>query len=108
MTFITANFCPSGTRYTYYFVSLHTKNIWWKSALTMGQMVQFTFMLTQAILIFARSCGEKSIPPPRVVHMYFYYIFSLLGLFAQFFVKSYVTKPPRGADAAVSGKKKSN
>ena len=27
--------------YTYYFVSLHTRDIWWKSFLTSGQMVQF-------------------------------------------------------------------
>ena len=30
--------------YTYYFVSLHTKEIWWKSALTMSQMIQFVVM----------------------------------------------------------------
>eukprot|EP01041_Mallomonas_annulata_P002021 gene2021-3930_t len=34
--------------YTYYFVSLHTKDIWWKSALTMSQMIQFGFMNAQA------------------------------------------------------------
>ena len=30
--------------YTYYFVSLHTKEIWWKSAFTMSQMIQFVVM----------------------------------------------------------------
>ena len=29
--------------YTYYFVSLHSKDIWWKSALTMCQMVSLRF-----------------------------------------------------------------
>ena len=30
--------------YTYYFVSLHSKDIWWKSALTMCQMVFSSFI----------------------------------------------------------------
>lgn len=82
--------------YTYYFVSLHTKNIWWKSALTMSQMIQFSLMIIQAVMILTKSCGVM--PPPRVVHMYFYYIFSLLFLFAQFFVKSYITGGGKNKD----------
>ena len=72
------------SRYTYYFVSLHTKNIWWKSYLTGCQMVQFTIMMVQACMLF-KGCG--TMPPPRVVHMYFYYIGSLLFLFANFFIE---------------------
>merc|ERR1719316_1790887 len=55
--------------YTYYFVSLHTRDIWWKSFLTSSQMVQFCCMISQAC-----------------------YMMSLLGLFAHFFNKTYVTK----------------
>lgn len=87
--------------YTYYFVSLHTKNIWWKSYLTGCQMVQFTIMMVQACMILFKGCG--TMPPPRVVHMYFYYIGSLLFLFANFFIKSYLTgdksKGKKGAKA---------
>ena len=55
----------------------------------MCQMIQFTLMIIQAVMILVKDCGVM--PPPRVVHMYFYYIFSLLFLFANFFIKSYVT-----------------
>jgi len=78
--------------YTYYFVSLHQKNIWWKSFLTSGQMLQFCLMMTQAALLLTRECNEL---PRRVIGMYFVYIFSLFLLFGQFFVASYMrpTKP---------------
>lgn len=66
----------------------------------MGQMIQFTLMIVQAVMILFKGCGVM--PPPRVVHMYFYYIFSLLFLFANFFVKSYVT----GGGGKKSGKGK--
>jgi hypothetical protein len=95
--------CSPTHRYTYYFVSLHTKNIWWKSSLTMCQMIQFSLMIIQAVMILFKSCG--TMPPKRVVHMYFYYIFSLLFLFANFFIKSYVTGSGGSKKAAKTGKK---
>jgi GNS1/SUR4 family len=75
--------------YMYYFVSLHTKDIWWKSALTMGQMVQFVLMNTQAIYLLYSGC--KSFPS-NITYAYLVYIVSLLFLFGQFFVQSYITK----------------
>eukprot|EP00981_Chlorochromonas_danica_P011549 scaffold4102_cov174-Ochromonas_danica.AAC.3 len=75
--------------YTYYFVSLHTKNIPWKSALTLSQMVQFVLMNSQALYLIYTSCATY---PLNVVYFYFGYILSLLALFAEFFVSSYILK----------------
>jgi elongation of very long chain fatty acids protein 4 len=75
--------------YTYYFVSLHTKEIWWKSALTMSQMVQFVLMNAQAGYLVYYGCNKY---PMRIIWAYLYYIVSLLALFAHFFVLSYVMK----------------
>jgi len=90
--------------YTYYFICMHTKDpktgkslpIWWKSSLTMMQMIQFVTMMSQALYLFITGCSENSM---RVTLVYLVYIFSLLILFAQFYVNSY--KKPRD-------KKKSN
>lgn len=76
--------------YTYYFVSLHTRDIWWKSFLTSGQMVQFCCMISQASYMAVTGCSKS---PTRVTLVYCVYIMSLLFLFAQFFTKTYVTKP---------------
>mmetsp|Transcript_13644 Transcript_13644/g.43087 ORF Transcript_13644/g.43087 Transcript_13644/m.43087 type:complete len:262 (+) Transcript_13644:31-816(+) len=77
--------------YTYYFVSMHTKDIWWKKYLTLAQLTQFLCMNAQAIYILVTGCSEA---PPRVTAMYFAYIVSLFALFLQFYVASY-TKPKR-------------
>lgn len=77
--------------YTYYFVSLHTKEIWWKSALTMSQMVQFVLMNAQAGYLLYYGCSSY---PNRIIIAYLYYIMTLLALFAHFFVLSYVWKKP--------------
>jgi len=84
--------------YTYYFICMHTKvpstgkslPIWWKSSLTMLQMIQFMFMMSQASYLFITSCPNA---PAGVRNLYFVYIFTLLILFAQFYVKSYSKKP---------------
>jgi elongation of very long chain fatty acids protein 4 len=81
--------------YTYYFVSLHTKEIPWKAALTLSQMVQFVLMNAQAIYLITSNC---QLYPINTVYFYLFYILSLLFLFAQFFIASYITK---------GGKKKS-
>lgn len=77
--------------YTYYFVSLHTKNIWWKSSLTSCQMIQFCCMMLQASYLVLSGCDET---PQRVTTLYFFYIVSLFALFAQFFISSYM-KPKK-------------
>lgn len=78
--------------YTYYFLSMHTKDIWWKKYLTMFQMVQFCIMITQGCLLLQSGTNEW---PPRNTQVYVAYICSMLFLFSQFFVQSYLTKKPR-------------
>jgi elongation of very long chain fatty acids protein 4 len=81
--------------YTYYFVSMHTHDIWWKSALTMSQMVQFVLMNSQAIYILYTGCNTF---PRNLTIGYLYYIISLLFLFAHFFVMSYIMKGSKKSD----------
>jgi hypothetical protein len=86
--------------YTYYFICMHTKDpktgesldIWWKSSLTMMQMIQFTLMVSQAIYLLATGCGSTSL---RIIWAYLLYILSLFFMFAQFYVASY--KKPKKA-----------
>lgn len=75
--------------YTYYFVSLHTKDIWWKEALTMGQMIQFVLMNAQAAYLLYL---PESPFPRNIILAYLIYILSLLFLFANFYIVSYVLK----------------
>jgi len=85
--------------YTYYFICMHTKMpgtgkslpIWWKSYLTLMQMIQFVAMMSQAVYLMFSGCKYSN---TRVVGTYLVYIFSLLGLFAQFYVQSYM-KPKK-------------
>ena len=88
--------------YTYYFVSLHTKDIWWKSALTMCQMVQFVVMNAQAMYLISTECTEF---PRNITLAYGYYIVTLLLLFAHFFVMSYMVGGSRKKKSASGGKK---
>lgn len=80
--------------YTYYFVSMHTKEIWWKSALTIGQMVQFVVMNLQAVYLLIM---KKTEFPPRITEAYLYYIMTLLALFFHFYLQSYVFKKKGGS-----------
>jgi hypothetical protein len=89
--------------YTYYFVSLHTKDIWWKSALTMCQMVQFVVMNAQAAYLLYYGCSQY---PPRIIIAYLYYIVSLLVLFAHFFVLSYLVKGKKRGPRPAKGELK--
>jgi len=72
--------------YTYYFVSMHTKEIWWKKHMTMMQMAQFICMNGQAIYLLSTNCPTF---PRRVTQLYLVYILSLFSLFLHFFVQSY-------------------
>lgn len=85
--------------YTYYFVSLHTKEIWWKSALTLCQMIQFVVMNAQAIYLIYTGCSEY---PRNITNAYLYYIVSLLFLFAHFFVMSYMVKGKKKGSSSSS------
>lgn len=75
--------------YTYYFVSMHAKDIWWKKYLTLMQMVQFMCMMTQGAMLYF---GECKTFPARVTLVYLGYIFSLFLLFLNFFISSYMPK----------------
>lgn len=91
--------------YTYYFVSMHTKEIWWKPALTMGQMIQFCLMNMQALyLIFTP--GHQF--PRNITIAYLFYILTLLFLFAQFFIQSYMSpkKKKKESEGGKQGEKK--
>lgn len=72
--------------YNYYFVSLHSKDIWWKSALTSLQLVQFVVMNAQALYLLFTDCHEF---PRNITIAYGYYILSMLVLFTHFFIVSY-------------------
>ncbi|RLN62254.1 hypothetical protein BBP00_00004887 [Phytophthora kernoviae] len=76
--------------YMYYFVSAHTRDIWWKKYLTAMQLIQFVTMNVQGYLMVSRSCENF---PPKVPVIYLVYIQSLFWLFMNFFIKSYCSKP---------------
>lgn len=84
--------------YTYYFICMHTKDpktgkslpIWWKSSLTLLQLIQFVTMMSQGTYIsVTENCGN-----PRVTTIYVGYVLSLFVLFVQFFISSYM-KPKK-------------
>jgi len=75
--------------YTYYFVSMHSRDIWWKKYLTLMQMIQFICMMTQGGLLLSGGCKKF---PARVTGVYLVYIFSLFCLFLNFFIASYMPK----------------
>jgi len=86
--------------YTYYFICMHTKDpktgkslpIWWKSSLTMLQLIQFVTMMSQGAYLYFTGCQNTGM---RVVGAYVVYIMTLFVLFAQFFIASYVKKPKK-------------
>jgi len=94
--------------YTYYFLAMHTKDIWWKRYLTMMQMVQFCLMLTQAaMMMWHLNVNNDASFPPRMTQGYFVYICSMLFLFAQFYKQSYTKKGKgkEGKETDVAAKK---
>ena len=80
--------------YTYYFVSMHTRDIWWKKYLTMMQLAQFLTMNAQAIYLLYSNCKTF---PTRVTQIYLFYIITLFILFMKFFIDSYTTKGGRSS-----------
>merc|ERR1711959_749536 len=94
--------------YTYYFLAMHTKDIWWKRYLTMMQMVQFCLMLTQAaMMMWHLNVNNDASFPPRMTQGYFVYICSMLFLFAQFYKQSYTKKGKgkEGKETDIAAKK---
>ncbi|KAG6592792.1 Elongation of very long chain fatty acids protein [Phytophthora cinnamomi] len=78
--------------YTYYFVSAHTRDIWWKRYLTLIQLVQFVTMNVQGYLMYSRQCPGM---PPKIPLIYLAYVQSLFWLFVNFYVRSYVLAPSK-------------
>ncbi|DBA04129.1 TPA: hypothetical protein N0F65_004237 [Lagenidium giganteum] len=76
--------------YTYYFVSAHTKQIWWKKYLTKMQLIQFVLMNIQGYLAYSRACTGM---PWKVPVMYLAYVQSLFWLFVNFYVRAYLLRP---------------
>jgi hypothetical protein len=72
--------------YLYYFVSSHTRNIWWKKYLTMLQMTQFLMMNLQGYLMVSRECSGL---PEKIPRLYLGYVQSLFWLFMNFFLRNY-------------------
>lgn len=72
--------------YTYYFVSMHARDIWWKKSLTMCQLIQFFCMNAQAAYLLYYQCTEF---PRNIVLAYMYYIFTMIALFGSFYINSY-------------------
>ncbi|KAG1698499.1 hypothetical protein DVH05_015038 [Phytophthora capsici] len=81
--------------YMYYFVSAHTRDIWWKKYLTAMQLIQFVTMNVQGYLMVSRSCENF---PHKVPVIYLVYIQSLFWLFMNFFIKSYCSKPRKSSN----------
>lgn len=74
--------------YMYYFVSAHTRDIWWKRYLTTLQMTQFVLMNVQGYMTVKKNCDGM---PVKILLLYLVYIHSLFWLFMNFFIKSYHT-----------------
>jgi len=81
--------------YTYYFVSMHTKDpvtgksldIWWKSSLTSLQILQFMTMMCLSAYFLYHSNDTGSF---RIAALFFLYILTLFVQFAHFYVKTYM------------------
>lgn len=95
--FIMLNAFIHTVMYTYYFICMHTKNpetgkslpIWWKSSLTMMQMIQFMTLMSSGVYAYLNDCDGYN---HQVSSLCVWYTASLLLLFAVFFVGSYGKK----------------
>ncbi|RMX64190.1 hypothetical protein DD238_006649 [Peronospora effusa] len=88
--------------YTYYFVSAHTRDIWWKKYLTRIQLIQFVTMNVQGYLTYSRQCPGM---PPKVPLMYLVYVQSLFWLFMNFYIRAYIFGPKNSPPVVVNAKK---
>jgi elongation of very long chain fatty acids protein 4 len=83
--------------YTYYFIAMHTKvpetgknlPIWWKSSLTIMQMIQFLIMMGQGVYSYAMNCQGVN---HKITIVCFWYTMTLLLMFAKFYGDSYSKK----------------
>lgn len=89
--------------YTYYFVSSHTRTIWWKKYLTTMQLIQFIMMNVQGYTSYARECKGM---PPKVPVIYLLYVQSMFWLFMNFYIRAYVFGPKKVDATAAAAKHK--
>lgn len=77
--------------YGYYALTSLGYKFWWKSLLTTMQLIQFVLISTQSFVAWysGPSCGT----PDYAKAMMMGYMGSMIVLFGQFFVKSYLKKP---------------
>jgi len=94
--------------YSYYLCSAQKGNILGtfakavKPFITSMQLVQFFTMIAQATVLLSSGCTSF---PPRNTKLYFGYICTMIVLFGQFFVKSYLSKPAAKKGSSKNGKK---
>jgi elongation of very long chain fatty acids protein 4 len=88
--------------YTYYFVSSHTREIWWKKYLTSMQLIQFVLMNVQGYMTYSRECAGM---PRKVPILYLGYVQSLFWLFMNFYIRAYVLGGGNKKPVAAAGKK---
>jgi elongation of very long chain fatty acids protein 4 len=92
--FIMLNAFIHTVMYSYYLICMHTKDpttgkslpIWWKSSLTIMQMIQFMTLMVSGIYAYAKQCDGHN---QRISTVCVCYTGTLLLLFAFFFVASY-------------------
>lgn len=85
--------------YTYYLICLHAKDpktgktlpIWWKSNVTKLQLIQFIIMMT--VTVYTTFDGVTNTASGKICAAFFFFIASLFGLFAMFYVEVYILKP---------------
>jgi len=83
----------------------HVQDIWWKSALTLGQIIQFMTMNAQGAYMIYTGCTKY---PPNLLWTYLYYVLSLLVLFVHFYLMAYIFgggKKKRGGGTLKDDKK---
>lgn len=92
--FILLNAFVHTIMYTYYFICMHTKipgtneslKIWWKSSLTMIQMIQFVTLMSSGVYAYIKDCPSYN---HRLSSLCVWYTATLLFLFASFYSMSY-------------------
>jgi len=79
-----------------------TQPAYWKEYITRSQMVQFMAMLTQASYDLITGVPGY---PRFCIWILFYYMFTMLGLFGNFYLRAYCSKGKKGKkDDAANGK----
>jgi len=76
--------------YYYYLLASLKIHVWWKSLLTLMQIVQFVCMNSQGL--YAYNTAEDTTYPKKLVYSYLFYTISLFTLFVNFAVRNYLLR----------------